>query len=127
MGVNRLITSLNEAGIGPGSNVYGELGSTWYQIMAHPQEASHVMGKLLKYLGEDNILWGTDCPFYGPPQPMIDAFRPSRFPMKFATNMAIPAYRYGQGEDIGPERRPHLWHGPREDEGPGAQRRTGLG
>jgi predicted TIM-barrel fold metal-dependent hydrolase len=80
VGVNRLITSLNEAGIGPGSNVYGELGSTWYQIMAHPQEASHVMGKLLKYLGEDNILWGTDCPFYGPPQPMIDAFRAFQIP-----------------------------------------------
>ena len=50
-GTNRLITSLKEAGVGPGSNVYAEIGSTWYLVMAHPREASHVMGKLLAVLG----------------------------------------------------------------------------
>ena len=89
-GVNRLITSLKQAGIGTGSNVYGELGSTWYQILAHPQEAAHVMGKLLKFLGEDNILWGTDCAFYGPPQPMIDAFRAFQIPDEMRGNHGYP-------------------------------------
>jgi uncharacterized protein len=36
--------------------------------------ATHVLGKLLKYLGEDNIVWGTDSMWYGSPQPQILAF-----------------------------------------------------
>ena len=39
-GTNRLIKSLRDAGIGPGGNVYAELGTTWYLIMAHPREVS---------------------------------------------------------------------------------------
>jgi hypothetical protein len=34
-----------------------------------------VLGKLLKHVGEDNVLWGTDCLFYGSPQPLIQAMR----------------------------------------------------
>jgi hypothetical protein len=33
------------------------------------------MGKLLKYVGEDNVVWGTDCIWYGSPQDQIQAFR----------------------------------------------------
>jgi len=33
------------------------------------------MGKLLKYCGEDNVLWGTDSIWYGSPQDQIQAFR----------------------------------------------------
>ena len=89
-GTNRLITSLKQAGIGAGSNVYAELGSTWFQIMAHPREAAHVMGKLLSALGEDNILWGTDCCFYGPPQPLIDAFRGFQIPEEYCQRYGYP-------------------------------------
>ena len=80
IGSNRLIKSMKDAGIGPGGNVYAELGSTWYLLMAHPREASHVMGKLLATLGEDNIVWGTDSIWYGPTQPIIDAFRAFQIP-----------------------------------------------
>lgn len=75
LGVNRLITSLRDAGIGPGENVYAEIGSTWWHLMKHPQQAAHVLGKLLVAVGEDNLLWGTDSILYGTPQPQIDAFR----------------------------------------------------
>ncbi|MFN2544554.1 MAG: amidohydrolase family protein [Actinomycetota bacterium] len=75
VGVNRLITSLREAGIGPNENVYAELGSTWWYLMRTPGQAAHVIGKLLKYVGEDNVLWGTDSIFYGSPQDQIQAFR----------------------------------------------------
>jgi hypothetical protein len=74
-GVDRLITSLQKAGIGPGQNVYAELGSTWRFLMSKPTEAAHVLGKLLKHVGPDNILWGTDSIWYGSPQDQIESFR----------------------------------------------------
>lgn len=74
-GVNRLISSMKRAGIGPNENVYAELGSTWWNLMRAPTPAAHVIGKLLKYVGEDNVVWGTDCLFYGSPQDQIQAMR----------------------------------------------------
>jgi len=74
-GVDTLIQSLVDNGIGPGSNVYAELGSTWRFLMREPEDAAHVLGKLLKYVGEDNVLWGTDSIWYGSPQDQIQAFR----------------------------------------------------
>jgi predicted TIM-barrel fold metal-dependent hydrolase len=75
LGVNRLIASVRRAGIRPGGNVYAELGSTWRYVMRYPDQAAHVIGKLLRHFGEDNVLWGTDCLFYGSPQDQIQAFR----------------------------------------------------
>lgn len=80
LGVNRLITSVRQAGIRPGSNVYAELGSTWWHLLRRPDEAAHVIGKLLLAFGEDNILWGTDSIFYGSPQGQIEAFRAFQIP-----------------------------------------------
>lgn len=75
VGINRLITSMLRAGVGPNQNVYAELGSTWWYAMRSPDQAAHVLGKLLLYVGEDNVLWGTDCLFYGSPQDQIQALR----------------------------------------------------
>lgn len=74
-GVDRLLAAVDAAGIGPGGNVYAELGSTWRLLMGSPDEAAHVLGKLLARLGEDNVLWGTDSIWYGSPQDQIQAFR----------------------------------------------------
>lgn len=74
-GVSALIKSLEDNGIAPNSNVYAELGSTWRGVMSDPTQAAHVLGKLLTYVGEDRVLWGTDCIWYGAPQPQIVAFR----------------------------------------------------
>ena len=74
-GVNCLIKSVEDHGLKPGSNVYAELGSTWWNLMKKPDQAAHVLGKLLKAFGEDNVLWGTDCLWYGSPQAQIAAFR----------------------------------------------------
>jgi uncharacterized protein len=74
-GVDRLVASLRDAGIGPGQNVYAELGSTWRALMADPDQAAHLLGKLLVAFGPDNILWGTDSIWYGSPQDQIQAFR----------------------------------------------------
>ena len=90
IGTNRLIKSLKDAGIGPGGNVHAELGSTWYLLMAHPQEAAHVMGKLLSALGEDNIFWGTDSAYYGPTQATIDVFRAFQIPEEYSQKYGYP-------------------------------------
>lgn len=74
-GVDELIRSVREAGLGPGSNVYAELGSTWRMLMRNPDEAAHCLGKLLVHLGEDNVLYGSDSVWYGSPQDQIQAFR----------------------------------------------------
>jgi len=74
-GVDTLIRSLVDNGVKPGSNVYAELGSTWRFLMREPGQAAHAMGKLIKYCGEDNVLWGTDSIWYGSPQDQIQAFR----------------------------------------------------
>jgi uncharacterized protein len=74
-GVNALVKSLQDNGIAPNSNVWAELGSTWRGVMSDPTQAAHVIGKLLKYVGEDRVCWGTDCIWYGAPQPQIVAFR----------------------------------------------------
>ena len=62
-------------GIRPGGNVYAELGTTWRMLMADPDQAAHLLGKLIAALGPGNVLWGTDSIWYGSPQDQIDAFR----------------------------------------------------
>jgi len=74
-GIDTLIASLEKNSIGPGSNVYAELGSTWRFLMRDPEQAAHALGKLIKHVGEDNVLWGTDSIWYGSPQDQIVAFR----------------------------------------------------
>jgi uncharacterized protein len=74
-GVDTLIKSVIDNGIGPGGNVYAELGSTWRAVMRDPTTAAHLLGKVLTHIGEDNVLWGTDSIWYGSPQDQIQAFR----------------------------------------------------
>jgi predicted TIM-barrel fold metal-dependent hydrolase len=79
-GVDRMIYALEQANIGPTGNVYAELGSTWANVMTEPEQAAHVIGKLLLALGPDRILWGTDCVYNGIPQSQITAFRMFQIP-----------------------------------------------
>ncbi|HZP28740.1 MAG TPA: amidohydrolase family protein [Acidimicrobiia bacterium] len=90
-GVDRLVASLEQAGVGPGANVYAELGTTWFLMARKPREAAHVLGKLLRAVGPDRILWGTDCIWYGSPQPLIDAFRAFTIPERMQEEFGYPA------------------------------------
>ena len=74
-GIDTLVRSLVENGVAPNSNVYAELGSTWRFLMRDPDSAAHALGKLFKYGGQSNVLWGTDSIWYGSPQDQIQAFR----------------------------------------------------
>ncbi len=74
-GVDRLVRSMQTSKLAPNSNVYAELGATWWYLMRDPTAAAHVLGKLLKYVGEDRVLWGTDSIWFGTPQDQIQALR----------------------------------------------------
>ncbi len=89
-GIDTLIRSLQQSGIGPGSNVYAELGSTWRFLMRDPEQAAHGVGKLLKYCGPDNVLWGTDSIWYGSPQDQIQAFRAFQIAPEFRDRYGYP-------------------------------------
>jgi predicted TIM-barrel fold metal-dependent hydrolase len=89
-GVNRLVKSLRDSGVAPGSNVYAELGTTWFCLIRRPEEAAHVLGKLLLAVGEDNVIWGTDSIWYGPSQVSIDAFRAFQIPPEMREEFGYP-------------------------------------
>ena len=92
-GVDRLIASLQTAGVGAGTgrgNVYAELGSTWRSVMGDPTQAAHVLGKLLVHLGEDTVVWGTDSIWYGSPQDQIQAFRSFQITDEFQERFGYP-------------------------------------
>jgi uncharacterized protein len=90
VGTNRLVATLREADVAPGANVYAELGSTWFCLIRRPEEAAHVLGKLLLAVGEDRVLWGTDAIWYGSPQPAIDAFRAFQIPADLRDRYGYP-------------------------------------
>jgi predicted TIM-barrel fold metal-dependent hydrolase len=90
MGTNRLVASLRASRVAPGANVYAELGSTWFCLIRRPEEAAHVLGKLLLAVGEDHVLWGTDSIWYGSPQPAIDAFRAFQIPADLRERHGYP-------------------------------------
>jgi predicted TIM-barrel fold metal-dependent hydrolase len=90
-GINRLITSLDQAGIKPHSNVYAELGSTWFLSMRDPTEAAHVLGKLINRVGVDRVLWGTDSIWYGSPQSQIEALRTFQISDEFQERYNYPS------------------------------------
>ncbi|HMJ12373.1 MAG TPA: amidohydrolase family protein [Polyangiaceae bacterium] len=90
-GTNSLITALIENQIGPGQNVYAELGTSWQFAKGDPSAAAHMIGKLLKYVGEDNVVWGTDCMWYGSPQEQITAFLQFQISEAFQTQYGYPA------------------------------------
>jgi len=74
-GIDALVQSLLDNEVATNTNVYADLGSTWRMLMQDPDSAAHGMGKLLRYVGEDNVIWGTDSIWYGSPQDQIQAFR----------------------------------------------------
>ena len=90
-GVDRLIRSLQDAGIGPNENVYAELGGTWWFLMRDPTAAAHVLGKLLRYVGEDRVVWGTDAIWFGTPQDQIQAMRAFRISEELEERHGYPA------------------------------------
>ncbi len=58
------------------SNVYADIGASFaFTVLTHPRLAAAMIGMLIKGLGADKVLWGTDSVWYGSPQWQIEAFR----------------------------------------------------
>ncbi len=63
------------------TNVYAELGTTFAtSAVTHPRHAAALLGTLVKGLGHEHVLWGTDSVWYGSPQWQIEAFRRIEIP-----------------------------------------------
>jgi predicted TIM-barrel fold metal-dependent hydrolase len=63
------------------SNVYGEIGTSFATCaVANPSLAAALVGTLLRGLGTDRVLWGTDSVWYGSPQWQIEALRRLEIP-----------------------------------------------
>ncbi len=58
------------------TNVYGEVGSSFGSAcITHPRHAAALLAILIKGLGRDHVIWGTDSVWYGSPQWQTDALR----------------------------------------------------
>src|SRR5437773_89292 len=63
------------------SNVYGEIGTSFATCaVANPRMAAALMGTLVRGLGADHVLWGSDSVWYGSPQWQIEAMRRLEIP-----------------------------------------------
>ena len=63
------------------SNVYAELGTSFANsAVAHPKFSAALVGTLVKGLGVDHVIWGTDSVWYGSPQWQIEAMRRLEIP-----------------------------------------------
>jgi predicted TIM-barrel fold metal-dependent hydrolase len=63
------------------SNVYGEVGTSFATCAtADPRFAAAFMGTLVRGLGADHVIWGSDSVWYGSPQWQIEALRRLEIP-----------------------------------------------
>ncbi len=63
------------------TNVYGELGTAFANsAVASPRFAAAFVGTLIRGLGADHVVWGSDSVWYGSPQWQIEAFRRLEIP-----------------------------------------------
>jgi hypothetical protein len=58
----------------PYPNVYAEIGTTFAStVITFPSVCAHILGQLLKFMGEDRVVFGSDAVWYGSPQWQIEA------------------------------------------------------
>jgi uncharacterized protein len=72
-------------------NCYAEIGTTWASsVVTFPTIAAHILGQLLKFMGEDRILFGTDSVWYGSPQWQIEALWRFQIPEEMRKKWGYP-------------------------------------
>lgn len=71
-------------------NVYADLGTCFAGCaVSHPRHAAALVGTLVRGLGWDHVLWGTDSVWYGSPQWQIEAFRRLEIPPDMQKNFGF--------------------------------------
>jgi hypothetical protein len=72
-------------------NTYAEIGTTWASaIVTFPTLAAHLLGQLLKFMGPDRVLFGSDSVWYGSPQWQIDALWRFQIPEEMRRKYGYP-------------------------------------
>jgi hypothetical protein len=75
----------------PYPNTYAELGTTWASsVVTFPTVAAHIMGQLMKFMGPDRIVFGSDSVWYGSPQWQIDAMWRFQIPEELRKKYGYP-------------------------------------
>jgi len=83
------------------TNVYGDLGQIFaWTAAAEPRLCAFIMGSLVKGLGADHVVWGTDSLWTGAPQWQIESLRRLEIPRTCRRNTASRrSARRRPGED----------------------------
>ncbi len=72
-------------------NCYAEIGTTWASsVVTFPTIAAHIMGQLMKFMGEDRIVFGSDSVWYGSPQWQIEALWRFQIPAALREKYGYP-------------------------------------
>jgi hypothetical protein len=90
-GIDTFLAALDRHAVPPDSNVWVDLGTLWRQVLPDPDQAAHVLGKLLSRVGARRVLWGTDAIWYGSPQPQIMALRAFQITSAYQEHYGYPA------------------------------------
>jgi hypothetical protein len=76
----------------PYRNVYAELGTIFAScVITFPTVCAHILGQLLKFMGEDRIVFGSDSVWYGSPQWQIEALWRFEIPEDMRRQYGYPA------------------------------------
>jgi hypothetical protein len=77
--------------VAPFKNTYAEIGTTWASsVITFPTLAAHILGQLLKFMGPERIVFGSDSVWYGSPQWQIDAFWRFQIPEEMRRKYGYP-------------------------------------
>jgi hypothetical protein len=91
-------------------NLFAELGSTFAATVTNrPLACAHVVGTLLRDLGPDAVLWGTDSLLWGNPQWQIDAFRRFQIPEQLVQGHGYPQLTDALKQKVLGENAARLW------------------
>ena len=72
-------------------NCYAEIGTTWASsVVTFPTVAAHIMGQLMKFMGEDRIVFGSDSVWYGSPQWQLEALWRFQIPEELRERYGYP-------------------------------------
>jgi predicted TIM-barrel fold metal-dependent hydrolase len=80
------------------TNVYGEIGSSFAMTTVDPRLSAAFMGTLIKGMGHDHVLWGTDSVWYGSPQWQLEAMRRLEIPEDMQKKHGFAALGPANGE-----------------------------
>jgi hypothetical protein len=72
-------------------NSYAEIGTTWASsVITFPTVAAHILGQLLKFKGQNQIVFGSDSVWYGNPQWQIEALWRFQIPEAMRARWGYP-------------------------------------